>query len=191
MGEVSFHHIEFALSTAFSSIKLNLLALYCLEFTLMCPIPIDVSDNTRIFEVYNGIVDEELGGRGGIEVVEVVVFDPRAIKVGSRMCMCMEGNGIFRVPSLAGPYNVSVNANLPVSDISCHFILAVLVEEDEWVLPCITVVILAPPSSWVVWIIKLLSKLGNIGNGTRCGGKRYGGIVLSEPNWFIALYVVV
>jgi len=57
VGEVVFYHTKLALSILFSPIKLNLLALYCLEFTLMCLISIYVSDNTRVLEIYDGIVD--------------------------------------------------------------------------------------------------------------------------------------
>ena len=71
ISEVLFHHAELALSTVFPSVKFNLLALYCLEFILMCLIPVDISNNARVFEVNNGIVNEELGGRGWMEDVKV------------------------------------------------------------------------------------------------------------------------
>ena len=191
VSEVSFHHTKFALGTVFSPVKLDLLALYCLEFTLMCLISINVSDNTRILEINNGIVDEESGSGGGVENVEVVIFDPRAIEIGSGMCACMERNGEFRVAMLASPYKVSINPDLPEGDITCHLILSILIEEDKRVLPCITAVVLAPSNSWMVWVIKLLSKLRDVGNGARRGGKGDGGVVLSEPDWFVVLHVVV
>ena len=59
ISEVSFHHTEFAMGVVFPSIKLNLLALYCLEFALMHSIPINVSDNARILEINDGIVNEK------------------------------------------------------------------------------------------------------------------------------------
>ena len=62
VGEMSFHHTEFALSVVLPSIELNLLALYCLELTLMHLISVDVSNNTRVLEIYDGIVDEKSGG---------------------------------------------------------------------------------------------------------------------------------
>jgi len=191
VSKMALHHAQLALSAIFPFVEFNLLVFYCLEFTLMCPIPVDISDNTGVFEVYDGIVDEESGGRGRVEDVEVIVFDPRTIEIGSGMCTCMEGNGILKVTVLVSPYKVSVNPNLSEGDVVCHLILTILIEEDKQVLPHITAVVLAPSSSWMVWVIKLLSELRDIGNGARCGGEGDGRVVLSEPNWFVVLHVIV
>jgi len=191
ISEMALYHTQLALSVIFSFVKFNLLALYRLKFTLMCLIPVDISDNTGVFEVYDGIVNKESGGRRGVEDVEVIVFDPRTIEIGSRVCMCMEGNGILRVAVLASPYKMSVNPNLSEGDVTCHLILTILIEEDKRVLPHITAVILAPSSSWMVRVIKLLSELRDIGNGARCGREGDSGVVLSEPNWFVVLHVIV
>jgi len=191
VSEMPFHHIELALGTIFPLVELNSLALYRLEFTLMRSIPIDISDNTGILEINDGVVDKESGSGGGVENVEVVIFDPRAFEIGGRMCTCVEGNRILGVTPFASSYKVSVDPKLPESDIACHLILPILVEEDKWVLPHITVVIFAPPSSWVIWVVELLSKLRDVGDGTRRGREGDGGVILGEPNWFVTLYVVV
>ena len=191
VSEVSLHHTEFALGAVLPSIEFNLLALYRLKFALMCSISINVSDNAGILEINNGIVNEESGGGGRVKNIEVVILDPRTIEIGSWMRTHMEGDGVLRVAVLASPYNVSIDTNLPKGDILCHLILSVLIEEDKWVLPCITTVILTPPCSWMVWVIKLLSELRDVGDGAGCGGKGNGGVVLSKSNWFIALYIVV
>jgi len=170
ISKVAFHHAEFALGVTFLPVKLNLLAFYHLEFALIRLIPIDVSDNTRVLEIYDGIVDEKSRGGRGMENVEVVIFDPRTIEVGRRVCLHVKRNGVLRAPLLVNPYNVSINPNLPKSDISHYFVLTILIEEDEGVLPHITVVILTPSISWVVWIVKLLGELRNVGDGARCGG---------------------
>jgi len=191
VSEMSFHHIELALCIALPPIKLNLLVFYCLEFALICSIPVDISNNAGVFKIYNGIVDEESGGGGRMEDIEVVIFDPRAIEVGSRMCLCMKGNGIFRVTPLVHPYDVSIYPNLSECDVLCYFILPILIEEDKGVLACITAIVLAPSCPWVVRVIKLFGKLGNIGDGTRCGREGDGRVVLSELEWFVALYIIV
>jgi len=167
--EVSLHQAEFALGTVFPPIKLNSLVFYCLEFALMRPISINISNNTGILEIDDGIVDEKSGSGGRMKNVEVVIFDPRAVEVGSGMCLCMKGNGILGVATLASSYKMSVDLNLPKGNITCHLILSVLVEENKWVLSHITAIVLAPSGSWMVWVVKLLSELGYIGNGTRCG----------------------
>jgi len=191
ISEVAFHHAELALSTFFPSVELDSLALYHLEFTLMCSISVYVSNNTRVFEIYNGIVDEESRHRRGMEDVEVVVLDPKTVKIGRGMCTCMKGNGVLGIPLLVDPYNVSVNSNLPKSDISCYFVLPILIEKDEGVLPCITTVVLTPPNSWMVRVIKLFGELGNVGDGARSGGERNGGVIRSKSDWFVALNIIV
>ena len=191
VSKVSFHHAEFALGTVFPLVKLNSLALYHLKFTLMCSISINVSDNTRILEINNGIVDEESGSGGGVEDVEVVIFDPRTIEIGSGMCMCVEGNGKLRVTPFASSHKMSVDPNLPEGDITCHLVLPILVEEDKRVLSRITVVVLAPSISWMVQVVKLLSKLRDVGDGTRRGGEGDSRVIPSKPNWFVVLYIVI
>jgi len=191
VSEMSFHHTEFALSAVFPPVKLDSLALYRLKFTLMRSISINVSDNTRILEINDGIVDEESGSGGGVENVEVVIFDPRAIEIGGGMCSCVEGNRKLGVTPFAGPYKVSVDPNLPEGDIACHLVLSVLIEEDERVLPHITAVVLAPSISWMVRVVELLSKLRDVGDGARCGGEGNGRVVLSKPDWLVALHIAV
>jgi len=191
IGKVSFHHTELRLSDIFPLIKLNSLALYRLEFALMCLISVNVSDNTGILEIDDGIVDEELGGGGGMEDIEVIVFDSGAIEIGSGMCTRVEGNGELGITALASPYEMSINSNLPEGDVTCHLILPVLIEENKWVLPRITTVVLTPPTSWVVWIVELIRELGNVGNRTGCGREGDGRVVLSESDWFVTLYIVI
>jgi len=162
ISEVAFHHAELALSILLSSIELDLLVLYCLEFTLMCPIPVYISDNTRVLEIYDGVVDEESRRGGRMEDVEVIILDPRTIEVGGRVCACVKGNGVFGVSLLMNSYDVSIDSNLSEGDVLRYFILPVLIKEDKGVLLHITVVILTPSNSWMVRVVKLFSELGNI-----------------------------
>jgi len=126
-----------------------------------------------------------------VEDVEVIVLDPRTTKVGGGVCACMKGDGVFRISPFANSYNVSINPNLPEGDISRYFVLPILVEEDQRVLPHITTVILAPPSSWVIGVIKLISELGNVGNRTGCGREGDSGVICSKSNGFFTLNIVI
>ena len=190
-SEVSFHHTEFCLSVVFPFVKFNSLTFHCLEFALMHLIPIDISNNARILEIDDSIVDEKSGSGVGMKNVEVIILDPRTIEIGSRVCTCMEGNGKFRVTTLVSPYKVGVDSNLSVSDITCHLVLPVFVEKDKWVLLRITMVVLAPPTSWMVRVVELLGELRNVGNGTRGRGEGDGRVVCGKPNWFVALHIVI
>jgi len=167
VSEMAFHCVEFALGIAFPFIEFNSLALYRLEFALMCSIPIDVSDNSRILEIYNGVVDEKAGGGGWMENVEVIVLDPQVIEIGSRVCLGMEGDGVLSIATLASSYKVSVDPYLSKGNIACHLILTILIEEDEGVLSRITMIVLTPPVSWMIRVTELFSKLGNVGDGAR------------------------
>jgi len=191
IGKVSFHHTEFALSVVFTPIKFNSLVLYHLKFTLMRPVSVDISNNTGVLEIYNGIVDEKSRSGRGVEDIEVIIFDPRVVEIGGGVCSYIKGNGVFRVSLFANSYNVGIDPHLSEGNVSCYFVLTVLIEEDKGVLPCITAVVLAPSISWVIQVVKLLSKLGNVGDGTRCGGKGNGGVIFSKPNWFVTLNIVV
>jgi len=191
VSKVSFHYTELALSAVLPFVEFNLLALYCLKFVLMRSIPVDISDNTGILEINDGVVNEESGSGGRVENIEVVIFDPRAIEIGSGVCTCMEGNRKLGVPPFASSYNVSVNPNLSKGDIACHLVLPVLVEKDKRVLSRITAITLAPSDSWVVWVIELLGELGNVGDRTRRGGEGNGRVIPSEHNWFVILHVVI
>ena len=104
-----------------------------------------------------------------MENAKPIILDSRTIEIGRWKCLCMKGDGVLRVALFAGPYKVSINPNLSEGDVACHLILPILIEEDKWVLSYITTVILTPSNSWMVWVIKLLSELRDIGNGTRCG----------------------
>jgi len=191
IGEVALHHAKLALSTFFPSVKLNSLTFYRLKFALVCLIPINISDNTRVFEVYDGIVDEESGGGGRMEDIEVVILDPRAIEIGGRVCVCVKGNGVFGVSPLANSYNMSVDSDLSEGDVSCYFVLPILIKEDKGVLLRITAVVLAPSSSWVVRVVKLFSELGNIGDGARSGGKGDSRVIRSKSDQFVTLNIFV
>ena len=191
ISEVAFHHAKLALSVVLPFVKLNTLAFYRLELTLMCSVSIDISDNARDFEIYDGVVDKESGSGGRVEDVEVVIFDPRTIEIGRRVCTCMKGNGVLGVTLLANSYDVSINSNLSESDISRYFILSILVEENKWVLSHITTIVLAPSRTWMVWIVQLYGKLGNVGDGTGCGGKGDSGVIRSESDWFFTLNIFI
>jgi len=57
VGEVAFHNTELGLCISLTVVKLSALMFDCHELVLVCPIPINVSNNTRVLEIYNGIVD--------------------------------------------------------------------------------------------------------------------------------------
>ena len=86
---------------------------------------------------------------------------------------------------------MSVDPYLSKGDIVCHLVLPILVGKDKRVLSRITTIILAPSDSWMVRVIELLGELGNVGNRTRRGGEGNGRVILSEPDWFVILHVVV
>ena len=43
----------------------------------------------------------------------------------------------------------------------------------------------------MVWVVKLFSKLGNVGNGARGRGEGDSGVICGEPDWFIILNIFI
>ena len=103
ISEVALHHAEFALGIVLPSIELDSLALYCLELILMRPIPVYVSNNAGVFEVYNGVVDEESGCGRWVKNVEVIIFDPRTIELGEGCAHAWRGIEYLGSPCLQVP----------------------------------------------------------------------------------------
>jgi len=126
-----------------------------------------------------------------VENVKVVIFDPRSIEIGRRVCSCVKGDGVLGVALLTNSYKVSIDPDLSEGDVSCYFILSVLIEKNEGVLPRITAVILAPSETRMIGVVHLDAELGNIGDGTRSGREGNSGVIRSEPNWFFTLHIVV
>ena len=151
--EVALHHTKLGLGIVFSLVKLNALVLYCLELTLMRSIPINISDNTGVFKINDGVVDKKSGSGGRMEDVEVVIFDPRSVEVWRGVCTCVKRNGVFRIALLVNSYKVSINPNLSEGDVLCYFVLPILIEEDQRVLSRITAIVLAPSETWVIWVV--------------------------------------
>jgi len=62
VSEMAFHHVEFALGGIFPLVKFDTLVFYHLELAVMRSISVDISNNSRILEINDGVVDEESGG---------------------------------------------------------------------------------------------------------------------------------
>jgi len=60
MSKVSLHCKEFVLGAIFGISKLHSTPLHILQLSLVCPIPVYVSNYPRVFEVNQGVVDKEM-----------------------------------------------------------------------------------------------------------------------------------
>jgi len=95
-----------------------------------------------------------------MEDVEVSVFDPSAIEIGREEGPSMKGGRVFMSTLMANANQMSIFINAPVTDILGGFCLPFLIEEDDRVKVRLSPVILHPPFTRVVGILKVASKWG-------------------------------
>ena len=76
-----------------------------------------VSDDPRVLEVDQGIVNKEATSRQGVEDVEVSILDPKTVEIRRGEGSSMEGGGVFVVTFASYAYKVSVFVNTPIADV--------------------------------------------------------------------------
>jgi hypothetical protein len=129
----------------------------------------DVSNDTRVFEIGEGIVDEGVSSVGGVEDVVVRVFWTRTIKIGGGKGACMEREGVNNASLIASPHESGLISNRLIGDVLGGLGLAKLVDEDEWVVPKVSRIKLFPSFTRMVSVSEegegMVAQAGN-GNGT-------------------------
>ena len=63
MGKVTLHGEELVLSVVFSIGEFYFSPLHVFQLDLICPVPVYISDDPRVFEVNQGVVDKESTSR--------------------------------------------------------------------------------------------------------------------------------
>ena len=96
-----------------------------------------------------------------MEDVEVSIFDPSAIEIGRGEGPSMKGGRIFTSPFAANAHQMSVFVNAPVANILGSLCLSFFIEEDDGVEVRLSSVILYPPFTRVIGILKVASKWGS------------------------------
>src|SRR5947208_2897581 len=84
---------------------------------------------------------------------EVGVFDTRIVEVRVRECACMQSHAVRSVTFLATALNCHAIANRDILNITSDFRSSLLIDEDELVVPRVSVVILHPAISRVIGVL--------------------------------------
>jgi len=127
-----------------------------------------------------------------VEDVEVSVLDPNSIEIGRGEGLSMEGGGVFLIALATNANKVSIFVDTPVTNILSSFSLSFLVEEDNRIKVGLSTIILYPPFTRVVGVLKVASKWGGEANRLRGGsGSGDGRLVLSEANGFVTVDTVI
>jgi hypothetical protein len=81
---------------------------------------------------------------------EVSVFDTRIVKVGVRECACMQSYAMRSITFLATALNCHAIANRNILNVASNLCSSLLIDEDELIVPWVSVIILHPAVPRVV-----------------------------------------
>jgi len=127
-----------------------------------------------------------------VEDVEVSIFDPSTVEIGRGEGPSVEGGRVLVGTLATNTDQMSVFVDTPVTDVLSSLCLSFLVEEDDGVEVRLSSIILHPPFTRVVGILKVASKWGGKVNRLRGGsGSGDGRLVLSEADRLITVDAVV
>jgi len=127
-----------------------------------------------------------------VEDIEVSVLNSNLIEIRRGKGLSVKGGGVLLIALAANADKVSVFVDTPVADVLGGFCLSFLIKEDNGVKMRLSTVILYPPFSRVVGVLKVTSKWGSKANGFRRGsGSGDGMLVLSEADRFVTVDTVV
>jgi hypothetical protein len=104
MGETTLSVQKLTLKLLLIVLDGDLLPLAALSLVDIRAVPVDVSDDARVFEISKGLVDEGAGSVGGVKDVVVRVFGTRAIKIGRGEGACMERKGVNDTAFVTSPH---------------------------------------------------------------------------------------
>jgi len=127
-----------------------------------------------------------------VEDVEVGVFNSSPVEIRRGKGLSVKGGGVLLIALVTDADKVSVFVDTPVADILGGFCLSFLIKEDDRVEMRLSAIILYPPFSRVVGVLKVASKRGSKANGLRGGsGSGDGRLVLSKADRFVTVDAVV
>ena len=175
----------------FCIVQLNPSLLNISQLILVHPVPVYVCNDPWIFKVNESVVDKKATSGGGMENIEVGVFDPRAIEVGRGEGPSVKGGGILVMPFVPYPYKVSVFPNDSIANIPSCLCLSILIEEDNGIEMRLSPIIPHPPFARVVGVLEVTSKGGGkvdrFGRGCGSGDS---GLVLCKVHWLITVNAI-
>ena len=94
VGQVPLTIQHFLFGIVFLTVKVKALSLDIFKLVMLCAEHVDVSYDSGIPKVIEGIINNKAGGAAGIKDGMVSVLDTWMVEVGGRIRACMEGGAI-------------------------------------------------------------------------------------------------
>ena len=94
MGQIPLAIQHLLLGTALLTVKIKTLSLDVFQLVVLCTKHVNVSYNSRVPKVIEGIINDKAGGATGIEDSVISVLDTWAMEVGGGVRTCVEGGAI-------------------------------------------------------------------------------------------------
>jgi len=192
VSKVALHSKELGLSSIFSVSQFYLSPFHVLQLNLVCLISMHVSNNPRIFEVNEGIVDKDSASRQGVEEPKVSVFDSGTIEVRRGKGSSMKRCGILATTFAVDADKVGIFIDAPVRNVPSGLRLPFLIKEDDGVEMGLSAVVPYPPLTRMVGILKVTSErrrdMDRFGRGSGSGDGR---LVLGEADGLVAVDAVI
>ena len=94
MSKVSLAIQHLFVGIALLIVKVKMLSLDALKLVMLCAEHVDISYNSGIPKMVEGIINNRVGGAAGMEDGMVGVLDTWVIEVGGWVRACMEGGAI-------------------------------------------------------------------------------------------------
>jgi hypothetical protein len=172
MGEMTLGVQKLTLKLLLIVLDGDLLPLAALCLVNVRAVPMDISNDARVFEVSKGLVNKGAGGVGRMKNVVVHIFGTGAIEVGGREGSCVERKGVDDTTFLASAHESGLIPNWLIGDVLGGLGLTELVDEDEWIMSEVSRVKLLPALTRVISIKgKSEGVVTRAGDGDRASGK--------------------
>jgi len=94
MSEVSFTIQHLFVGIALLIVKVKVLSLDALKLVMLCMEHVDISYNSRIPKMVEGIINNKAGGGAGVEDCMVSIFNTWTIEVRGGIGLCMKRSAI-------------------------------------------------------------------------------------------------
>jgi hypothetical protein len=144
MGKAALGIQKLTFKLLFIVLDSDLLPLAALHLVDIGAVPMDVSDDARVFEVSEGIVDESAGSVGGVENIVVRILGTGTTEVGRGEGMRVERERVNDTTLLTSTHESGLIPYQLVRDVFGSLGLAKLVNENEGVVPKVSRVKLLP-----------------------------------------------
>jgi hypothetical protein len=154
--------------------------------------PVDVSDNTRVLESFDCVVNDGTCSVGGVKDVEVRVFRTRASVVGGGVGASVKWHGINRLVLTPGALKTCFVLMSFVADVGGSFRLPLVIDKEEGVVLGVRSVEFLPYPAWALQIVWVANRrVSREGDVTSLRGDALGKGDFGRNEWVLRLFHIV